>query len=117
MRLSRDGRFIFGSTRGSTPDINGYVAAFELDGAGWLQSTDPVAYHEMPASGGIAGAIEPALFKGSEGIHGQDYILLVDEQVGFVSVLGWSGFERQFTEVAKTRLPDEASASHALWLS
>lgn len=84
---------------------------------GRLKRTTPVAHYEMPTSGGIAGAIEPAFWKGSEGIHGQDYIVLVDEVEGLVTILGWSGFERKFSTVAQTRLPNGVSASHAIWLS
>lgn len=115
LRLSRDRKYIFGSTRGS--GTNGYVAAFELEESGKLASTTPVAYYEMPTSGGIAGAIEPAFWPGSEGIAGQDYIVLVDEEKGFVRILGWSGFTKRFKSIAETQLPEGASASHAIWLS
>ena len=115
LRLSRDGKYIFGSTRGS--GTNGYIAAFELDVSGKLASTTPVAHYEMPTSGGIAGAIEPAFWQGSEGIAGQDYIVLVDEEKGYVRILGWSSFTKQFKSVAETLLPNGASASHAIWLS
>lgn len=116
LRFSRDGHFIFASTRGSS-GLHGYVAAFELDSKGYLKSEEPVAHYEMPFSGGIAGAIEPAFWKGSEGINAHDYLLLVDEERGSVSVLGWSGGLRQFKEVASTSLPEGATASHAIWLS
>ena len=117
LRISRDGRFIFGSTRGSSKDVRGFVTAFELDQKGYLKSTDAVAYYETPTSGGIAGAIEPAFWKGSEGIAAQDYVLLVDEEEGSVRVLGWSGFLMRFSEIAHTSLPDCVTASHAIWLS
>ena len=117
LRKSRDGRFIFGSTRGSKPGVRGFVTAFELDVKGYLKSTDAVAYYETPTSGGIAGAIEPAHWKGSEGVGAQDYMLLVDEERGFVRVLGWGGAFKRFTEIAHTNLPEGATASHAIWLS
>lgn len=117
LRVSRDGQYLFASTRGASKETRGYVTAFQLDADGKLASTDAVAYHETPTSCGIAGAIEPAFWKGSEGIAGQDYLLHVDEDAGFVRVVGWSGFLKKFSEIATTRLPEGASASHAIWLS
>jgi len=116
LRLSRDGEFIFGSTRGS--GVNGYVAAFAINpSTGKMISTEAVALYEMPTTGGIAGAIEPAFWKGSEGIAGQDYMVLVDEEEGFVRILGWSKGTRQFKDIASRTLPAGVSASHAIWLS
>lgn len=93
------------------------MAAFALEESGRMASTEPVAYYEMPTSGGIAGAIEPAFWKGSEGIAGQDYIALVDDEVGYVRILGWSGFTKHFKDVAEVKLPGTTSSSHAVWLS
>lgn len=116
LRLSRDGEFVFGSTRGS--GVNGYVAAFAINpSTGKMISTEAVALYEMPTTGGIAGAIEPAFWKGSEGIAGQDYMVLVDEEEGFVRILGWSKGTRQFKDIASRTLPAGVSASHAIWLS
>lgn len=117
LRLSRDGKYLFASTRGGSKEVRGYIAAFELDSDGKLASTTAVAYEETPTSCGIAGAIEPAFWKGSEGIAGQDYLLHVDEDAGYVRVLGWSGHFKRFQEIASTQLPEGATASHALWLS
>lgn len=128
LRLSRDGKYLFASTRGSSPSVKGYIAAFALDSTGRLSETvdsskakdeaiPAVAYYETKTSCGIAGAIEPAFWKGSEGIHGQDYLIHVDEEAGFVNILGWSGELKSFKEIASTKLPDGASASHAVWLS
>lgn len=117
LRLSRDGKYLFASTRGSTKETRGYIAAFELDSDGKLTDTTAVAYEQTPTSCGIAGAIEPAFWKGSEGIAAQDYLLHVDEEAGYVRVLGWSGNLKRFQEIASTRLPDGATASHAIWLS
>jgi carboxy-cis,cis-muconate cyclase len=117
LRLSRDGKFLFASTRGATKETRGYMTAFELDSTGRLASLDAVDFHQTPTSCGIAGAIEPAFWKGSEGIAGQDYLLHVDEETGFVRVLGWSGALKRFQEIASTQLPDGATASHAIWLS
>lgn len=117
LRISRDGKFLFASTRGGARGAKGFVTAFELDAGGRLASTEAVHYHETPTSCGIAGAIEPAFWQGSEGVAGQDYVLHVDEEAGYVRVLGWSSGLKSFREVASTQLPDGATASHALWLS
>lgn len=117
LRLSRDGKYLFASTRGSSPSVKGYVAAFALSSDGKLSDTKAVAHYETATSCGIAGAIEPAFWKGSEGIAGQDYLIHVDEEAGFVNILGWSGALKKFSEIASTQLPEGASASHAIWLS
>lgn len=117
LRLSRDGKYLFASTRGSSSSVKGYVAAFALSSDGKLSDTKAVAHYETATSCGIAGAIEPAFWKGSDGIAGQDYLIHVDEEAGFVNILGWSGALKKFSEIASTQLPKGASASHAVWLS
>ncbi|MBZ6370585.1 MAG: hypothetical protein LBE44_01415 [Microbacterium hominis] len=161
LRLSADHRRLYVTTRGKTSSQRGWVATFALesdgsvreekDGEGLPEGYGAQSRYETQTSGGKANAIEvfPKQFWPSEGTpaaastladgarpgpQGRDYIVLTDDELGYVSILEWRDEWNQLREVAAVQLGVDApvegeergqivegeaatGASHAVWLS
>lgn len=160
LRLSADHRRLYVTTRGKTSSQRGWVATFALesdgsvreekDGEGLPEGYGAQSRYETQTSGGKANAIEvfPKDFWPSEdvavavaadgaarpGPQGRDYIVLTDDELGYVSILEWRDEWDQLREVAAVQLGVDApvegeergqivegeaatGASHAVWLS
>ncbi|GAA6007515.1 lactonase family protein [Rhodotorula paludigena] len=163
LRLSSDRRRLYVTTRGKTANERGWVAVFALAADGSVrEATDgeeeeegygAVSRFETRNSGGKANAIEvfpfwPTTSSSSTaaaaaaadvagarpGPEGRDWIVLTDDEAGFVSVLEWRDAWGELREVASVQLGVDApvegegagevsdeekgtGASHAVWLS
>ncbi|GAA5846851.1 hypothetical protein JCM9279_004466 [Rhodotorula babjevae] len=150
LRLSADARRIYATTRGKTPSERGWVAVFDLAGDGSVREREREgaalergygarSRFETRNSGGKANAIEVFPFHrgvgaGSSAAEGRDWVVLTDDEEGFVSVLEWRDEWDELREVASVRLGVDAplegegagevdedergtGASHAVWLS
>lgn len=157
LRLSADHRRLYVTTRGKTSSQRGWVATFALESDGSVREKHGLAEgygaqsrYETQTSGGKANAIEvfPKDFWPSEdvavavaadgaarpGPQGRDYIVLTDDELGYVSILEWRDEWDQLREVAAVQLGVDApvegeergqivegeaatGASHAVWLS
>ncbi|GAA5858363.1 hypothetical protein JCM8547_004665 [Rhodosporidiobolus lusitaniae] len=154
LRLSSDHRRLYVTTRGKTSEQRGWVATFALAGDGTVvpNQNEEEGYgarsrFETRNSGGKANAIEVFPFwpspeaqpvEGKEkkvagalpGPMGRDWIVLTDDEQGYVSVLEWRDEWNELREVAWVRLGVDAEeggvvekdeegtgASHAVWLS
>ncbi|GAA5898992.1 hypothetical protein JCM6882_004587 [Rhodosporidiobolus microsporus] len=149
LRLSSDQKRLYVTTRGKTNKERGWVAVFELgkegevlDGSeGQEEGYGALSRFETRNSGGKANAIEVFPFWPSSssaspadnvapGPDGRDYVVLTDDEQGYVSVLEWRDAWGELREVASVRLgvdteeggqveKDEegTGASHAVWLS
>ncbi|GAA6018656.1 hypothetical protein JCM10207_008997 [Rhodosporidiobolus poonsookiae] len=150
LRHSSDNRRLYVTTRGKTPDQRGWVAVFLLgaDGAVVENEQEDEGYgalsrFETRNSGGKANAIEvfpfwPAAASGSAtvvagakpGPDGRDWVVLTDDEQGFVDILEWQDAWGELRSIAHVQLgvateedgiveKDEegTGASHAVWLS
>ncbi|KPV77978.1 uncharacterized protein RHOBADRAFT_50502 [Rhodotorula graminis WP1] len=151
LRLSADRRRIYVTTRGKTSSERGWVAVFDLARDGSVRERERGAgargegavepgygarsRFETRNSGGKANAIEVFPFGGgSASGEGHDWVVLTDDEQGFVSVLEWRDEWDELREVASVRLGVDApregdgagevdedergtGASHAVWLS
>ncbi|GAA5861332.1 hypothetical protein JCM3774_000213 [Rhodotorula dairenensis] len=157
LRLSADQRRLYVTTRGKTPAQRGWVATFALDPEDWSVREEKakdqeeeeveagygaISRYETATSGGKANAIEvfpkefwpaAATERGADG-DGRDYVVLTDDELGYVSVLEWRDEWNELRDVASVQLgvdvpvdgddpgqvvPGEEAtgASHAVWLS
>jgi carboxy-cis,cis-muconate cyclase len=91
--------------------VRGYITVWAFDPASGRLGDEPVDRWETPTSGGKANAIE---FAPQQGPDASDFIVLTDDEQGFVVVLEWDGMK--LAEVARTKLDEGTGASHAVWL-
>jgi carboxy-cis,cis-muconate cyclase len=136
LRLSLDGERLYVTTRGKTPAEKGFVSVWTIsqtDGSvveeeqGGERGYGALSRYETETSGGKANAIEVFPFTTPRGERTvRDWIVLTDDELGWVTVLEWKGPEEGLSEVAKVQLgrqegaeEDErgTGASHAVWLS
>jgi carboxy-cis,cis-muconate cyclase len=119
-QLSRDGKYVFTSTRGwNNTDANGWVAAFALGENGTLESDQALAYYEAPLSLGSAAGLRVAFWEdesmpGADGIT--DYMYLSDTEEGYMYVLAWMPYNNTISQVAALKYPDDAAPYEATWL-
>lgn len=120
MQPSRDGKYLFASTRSwENDEANGWVAAFELDERGYLASDEAVAFFEAPLPLGSAAGLRVAFWEedlscGHQGIT--DYMYLSDTSEGCMFVLGWTPTTKTLEQVAEFCYPGEAAPYEAVWL-
>lgn len=103
-----------------TPATRGYVAVWAVSPDGTLASSEPITRYETPTSGGKANAVETFPFHPLGGVVAVDWIVLADDEQGWVWILNWDGLKLE--EIAGVRLGEESGeigvgASHAVWLS
>ena len=130
LRFSRGSIHLFATTRGKTSATKGYVVVWRVDARTGLLYGDesegasdvndvvePVYRYETRNSGGKANAIEIYPFAPTISQTGTraDWIVLTDDEEGYVSILEWDG--GRIMEIAALQLPDGDGASHAIWLS
>lgn len=120
VRLSRNGKTIFTSTRGwNNTAAKGWVAAFALDDNGKLALTDALTYYEAPLTLGSAAGLRVAFWEDETNADPTgltDYMYLSDTQDGYMYILGWSPRTRNLTQVAALHYPDNAAPYEAVWL-
>ncbi|KAN0060490.1 hypothetical protein ACQY0O_007821 [Thecaphora frezii] len=114
-----------------TSKTRGFVTAWKLDlqlgataGSGPAVDAEPVQRYQTRTSGGKVNAIEWAprypLLDPVLASDGPDYIVLTDDQEGWIDVLQWD--DRGLHEKANLKLPGSAEdgadegASHAIWI-
>ena len=111
-------RYLYASNRGLDAATKGYVAAYELNEEGYLESEQPTHIWETPTSGGLANAVEPAPWQKGQS-EDVEYLALTDSQEGWVSVLSFDG--KEIKEVSKVNLGKTeegkvVGAATAVWL-
>jgi carboxy-cis,cis-muconate cyclase len=120
VRLSRDGKTIFSSTRGwNNTEANGWVAAFALSDCGNLKSTKALTYYEAPLTLGSAAGLRVAFWEDETNSNPKgitDYMYLSDTQEGYMYILGWTPANNTLAQVAALHYPDNASPYEAVWL-
>lgn len=116
IRLSPHSRTLFATTRGADVSTKGILVAWDLDDAGYPVG-DGVKW-ETPTSGGKGNAIELLPGPRGKGSEGEEWIVLTDDEDGWIFVVAWTkaGPAKGFKVVARCRLPGGAGASHAVWL-
>ncbi|BGP36256.1 hypothetical protein JCM10449v2_000154 [Rhodotorula kratochvilovae] len=141
LRLSADTQRLYVTTRGKTSAECGWVAVFDLAASGAVAEREGAeegygarSRFQTRNSGGKANAVEVFPFFPAGGERGRDWIVLTDDEEGFVSVLEWRDEWDELREVASVQLgvdaPEEGEgkgevseeekgtgASHAVWLS
>lgn len=131
LRLSLDGTRLYVTTRGKTPHEKGYVSVWKVAQDGGIEEMrtgEESGYgalhrYETKTSGGKANAIEVFPFRSTPG---RDWIVLTDDEEGWVTILEWRDEWMELREIACAQLgrqegaeKDEevTGASHAVWLS
>lgn len=121
LRFSLTHSHLFATTRGMTLGTLGYLTTFSIDPNTNLIVHDSEQYHQTKTSGGKANAIEVYPHAREKGI---DWIVLTDDEKGYVMILEWDGEKRSMRELASVRLGGDKTseigdtgASHALWLT
>ncbi|KAM5354539.1 hypothetical protein ACJ41O_001186 [Fusarium nematophilum] len=120
VQMSRDGRYLFTSTRGwNNTEANGWVAAFELGRSGLLKSEDAVTFYKAPLTLGSAAGLRVAFWedettRGRKGVT--DYMYLSDTSEGYMYVLGWTPSKKKLEQIAELHYPDDAAPYEAVWL-
>lgn len=139
--------YLFATTRGKTTATKGFLVALSLDASGLLTShltsefVDPqihlssesepksqiveaTSLWETPTSGGKANAISlaPYSISSSNGKEGSEWIVLTDDDEGYVFVVEWSESRGTFEEISRVKLGkdekgEDVMASHAIWLA
>lgn len=106
-----------------TPTTRGYLTAFSIDPSTNLIVPGSSYHHQTATSGGKANAIEVYPFARSSGRQ-TDWIVLTDDEKGFVVILEWDGENNLMSEIASVRLGEGeegegevVGASHAVWLT
>jgi carboxy-cis,cis-muconate cyclase len=120
VRLSRDGKTIFSSTRGwNNTAANGWVAAFSISDGGNLTSTEALTYYKAPLTLGSAAGLRVAFWEdetNSDPKGVTDYMYLSDTEEGYMYILGWTPANNTLAQVAALHYPDNASPYEAVWL-
>lgn len=88
---------------------------------------EPVHLFETPTSGGKANAISLAPYEVSSapesgGEEGVEWLVLTDDDEGWVFVVEWSARRGTFEELSRVKLGEDEEgksvmASHAVWLA
>ncbi|KAH8590209.1 Lactonase, 7-bladed beta-propeller-domain-containing protein [Bisporella sp. PMI_857] len=119
VQLSRDGKYLFTSTRGwNNTEANGWVAAFPLNNRGLLTSEEALTYYKAPLTLGSAGGLRVAFWEDETNSNPKgltDYMYLSDTSEGYMYILGWTPSKRTIHEVAALKY-DNASPYEAVWL-
>jgi carboxy-cis,cis-muconate cyclase len=120
VRASRDGRYLFTSTRGwNDTDANGWVAAFALDRVGRLTTEKAVAFFEAPLTLGSAGGLRTAFWEDSTNSNPcglTDYMYLSDTSKGAMFIIGWTPSNHSLELVSTFEYPDNSTPYEATWL-
>ncbi|KAJ9102495.1 hypothetical protein QFC21_002895 [Naganishia friedmannii] len=132
IRISKSTPYVFATTRGADPSIQGWLCAYAIDPAtGHLlnpgEGEAPSAVYRTPTSGGKANAIEviavngrgrqvvaPSSSDASEAREEMDWLVLTDSEQGLVLVISWDGYD--FREISRVKMEEGDGASHAVWL-
>lgn len=120
VRPSRDGKYLFTSTRGwNNTEANGWVAAYQLSETGYLTTEEPVAFFQAPLTLGSAGGLRVAFWQdetnsASGGLT--DYMYLSDTSEGCMFVLGWVPQNHTLVQVADFCYPGDDAPYEAVWL-
>lgn len=118
--MSRDGRYLFTSTRGwNNTEANGWVAAFELGRSGLLKSEDASTFYKAPLTLGSAAGLRVAFWedetnKNRKGIS--DYMYLRDTSEGYMYGLSWTPSKKKLEQAAALHYPDNAAPYESVWL-
>jgi carboxy-cis,cis-muconate cyclase len=120
VRISRDRKTIFSSTRGwNNTEAKGWVAAFAISDDGDLESTEALTYFQAPLTLGSAAGLRVAFWEDEtnsdpEGIT--DYMYLSDTSEGYMYILGWTPSNKTLTQIAELHYPNNAQPYEAVWL-
>lgn len=121
VQQSRDGKYLFTSTRGwNNTEANGWVAAFELGCNGYLRSEDAVTFYKAPVTLGSAAGLRVAYWEdetNSDPNGLTDYMYLSDTSEGWMYILGWTPSSYTLDAVASLHYPDNAAPYEAVWLA
>ena len=118
--------YLVTTTRGSSPDIRGWLSIFALNEQGGFVQDGTAERFQTPTSGGKANAVDLLSKQQGEGV----WIVLTDDDDskfsdggpgnGAVRVLEFKGFGtggvKEIAEWPKDRKEDIQGASHAIWL-
>lgn len=119
-QLSRDGKYIFTSTRGwNNTEANGWVAAFALNDRGHLKSEIALSYYKAPLTLGAAAGLRVAFWEdetNSDPNGLTDYMYLSDTSEGIMYILGWTPSTNTLSEVTSYKYETGASPYEAVWL-
>jgi carboxy-cis,cis-muconate cyclase len=136
LRISLDGQRLYVTTRGKTSAEKGFVSVWKISSDGSIMESGAKSVetgygalhrYETETSGGKANAIEVFPFASvNEGEVSRDWIVLTDDEEGWVSIIEWNNENQELSEMARVQLgrqegaeADESGtgASHAVWLS
>lgn len=114
--------YLYATTRGMTAATRGYVAVWSVDPVTNLLGESPLSYYQTRTSGGKANAIETFPFERRANESISDWMVLTDDEQGWVSILEWDGVRMEEIAAVQLGVDEEGEekgvgASHAVWLS
>lgn len=101
---TRNGQYLFATTRANGHDITGYITAFKLGEAGQIERQ--LFIQPTSTSGGHSNAISPCDWS-------DEWLALCDDQVGFVEMYRFRN--ERLARVARVDIPEKGFGMNAIW--
>jgi carboxy-cis,cis-muconate cyclase len=101
---SRSGKYLFATSRSNSPDLTGYIAAFQLGRRGHVERQ--ICLNPTPTSGGHSNAVSPCPWS-------DEWLALCDDEKGFVEIYRWH--DEFLGRVAHLDIKEPGFGMNAIW--
>ncbi|KAL4891490.1 hypothetical protein BDV59DRAFT_181900 [Aspergillus ambiguus] len=101
---TRNGQYLFATTRSNHFDVTGYITAFKLGPNGNIERQ--LWIHPTSTSGGHSNAVSPCDFS-------DEWLALCDDQLGFVEIYRFR--DENLARVARVDIPEKGFGMNAIW--
>ncbi|ATY58868.1 3-carboxy-cis,cis-muconate cyclase [Cordyceps militaris] len=102
--LSHSGRYLFASARSNSPELTGYVAAFQLAEDGRVERQ--ILLNPTPTSGGHSNAVAPSDWS-------DEWLAVTDDEQGWLEIYRWQ--DEFLARVARVRVTEPGFGMNAIW--
>ena len=102
--LSSSGKYLFATARSNSPDLTGYIAAFNLGSDGRVQRQ--ICLNPTPTSGGHSNAVSPCPWS-------DEWLALCDDEKGWVEIYRWH--DELLGRVAHLDIREPGFGMNAIW--
>lgn len=101
---TRNGQYLFATTRANALDVTGYITAFKLGSSGEIERQ--LFIQPTSTSGGHSNAVSPCDFS-------DEWLALCDDTTGFVEMYRFRN--ESLARVARVDVPDTGFCMNAVW--